>query len=328
DWSVTGVQTCALPILGVPMKAIWLPSGDHAGRAPCMGEDVSGIALVVSLHEVDERGCVEADRLAAECIYPFHDQRSRRRYSSTSVPSHTSRPRPSSSRRLRASRVSSPPKREMSSATRRNWSTGLRGAKGLIMSEKWAQLNCSANGCTIRGSGKTSAKRTILKRLRREKPRPNSASNCALHADPICSPYSARLLLHHVVPDAPPHVPIERGKARIHGPRYAFAGVQDQFPQVSEPAWTPAAGLEACPTTPPTSRSSPYPWPPTASHCPPPATWPARQWRGNRRPSPASRSSPRCAGFSTCAGSACVAACPPLPLPLNIRSRRAAAARP
>src|ERR1039458_8966400 len=141
---------------------------------------------------------------------------------------------------------------------------------------------------------------------------------------PILGP----LLLHHVLPDAPPHVPIERGKARIHGPRYAFAGVQDQFPQVSEPAWTPAAGLEACPTTPPTSRSSPYPWPPTASHCPPPATWPARQWRGNRRPSPASRSSPCCAGFSTCAGSACVAACPPLPLPPNIRSRRAAAARP
>src|ERR1035441_9500408 len=102
------------------------------------------------------------------------------------------------------------------------------------MSEKWVQLNCAANGCTIRGSGKTSAKRTILKRLRREKPRPNSASNCALNADTICSPYSARLLLHHVVPDAPPHVPIERGKARIHGPRYAFAGVQDQSREVRD----------------------------------------------------------------------------------------------
>src|ERR1039458_2182250 len=58
-----------------------------------MGEDVSGIALVVSLHEVDERGGVEADGLAAEGIYPFHDQRSRRRYSLTSLPSPTSRPK-------------------------------------------------------------------------------------------------------------------------------------------------------------------------------------------------------------------------------------------
>src|ERR1022692_1926640 len=128
------------------MKAIWLPSGDHAGRAPCMGEDVSGIALVVSLHEVDERGCVEADGLAAECIYPFHGQRSRRRYSSTSVPSHTSRPRPSSSRRLRGSRVSSPPKREMSSATRRNWSPSEFTAQAGDEFSDQAQLVHGAKG--------------------------------------------------------------------------------------------------------------------------------------------------------------------------------------
>src|ERR1017187_9095782 len=60
------------------------------------------------------------------------------------------------------------------------------------MSEKWVQLNCAASGCTIRGSGKTSAKRTMLKRLRREKPRPNSIVNCVPSADTICSPYSAR----------------------------------------------------------------------------------------------------------------------------------------
>src|ERR1039457_3480902 len=145
------------------------------------------------------------------------------------------------------------------------------------MSEKWVQLNCAANGCTILGSGKTSAKRTILKRLCREKPRAERRLQLSTQRGHYLLPILGPLLLHHVLPDAPPHVPIERGKARIHGPRYAFAGVQDQFPQVSEPAWTPAAGLEDCPTTPPTSRSPPYPWPPTASHCPPPATWPDRK---------------------------------------------------
>src|ERR1017187_723645 len=224
------------------MKAIWLPSGDHAGRAPCIGEDVSGIALVVSLHEVDERGCVEADGLAAECIYPFHGQRSRRRYSSTSVPSHTSRPRPSSSRRLRGSRVSSPPKREMSSATRRNWSTALR-----------ASIDFLALSQGVPGTGFKS----ILPRASPIRPsNPLAAANVSL------------------------------------GTRGRRLDVK--------PAWTPAPGQEACPTTPPTSKSSPYQSPPTATHRPPPATWPAQRWRG----------------FSTCAGSACVAGVPTLPPPL------------
>src|ERR1022692_1417117 len=102
------------------------------------------------------------------------------------------------------------------------------------MSEKWVQLNCAANGCTILGSGKTSAKRTILKRLRREKPRAELRLQLSTQRGHYLLPILGPLLLHHVLPDAPPHVPIERGKARIHGPRYAFAGVQDQFPQVSE----------------------------------------------------------------------------------------------
>src|ERR1700691_396663 len=80
--------------------------------------------------------------------------------------------------------------------------------------------------------------------------------------------------------------------------------------------------------TPSTSRSSPCPLPPRASRLPPPAAWPARPWRGNPRPSPATRSSPRCAGFSTCAESACAGACPPLLLPPDIRSPTATAARP
>src|ERR1022692_4097993 len=123
-----------------------------------------------------------------------------------------------------------------------------------MMREKWVQLNCAANGCTIRGSG--SAKRTILKRLRREKPRAELRLQLCTQRGHYLLPILGPLLLHHVLPDAPPHVPIERGKARIRGPRYAFAGVQDQFPQVSEPAGGPAPGPGALPHPPPPPTTS------------------------------------------------------------------------
>src|ERR1039458_6952003 len=68
----------------------------------------------------------------------------------------------------------------------------------------------------------------MLKRLRRENPRPNSAVNCALRACTIFSPSS------DLFPDAPPHVPVKRGQPRIHGPRHALARMQDQLPQVGQ----------------------------------------------------------------------------------------------
>jgi hypothetical protein len=71
--------------------------------------------------------------------------------------------------------------------------------------EKWVQLNCADSGCTIRGSGKTSAKRTMSKRLRREKPRPNSISNC-------------RPCQYRVVSPNPPPAPRYRARA---GPTHA-----------------------------------------------------------------------------------------------------------
>ena len=48
----------------------------------------------VFLDVVDQRACVQTDGRAAKRFYPFHDERSRRRYSSTSTPCQIPLPKP------------------------------------------------------------------------------------------------------------------------------------------------------------------------------------------------------------------------------------------
>src|ERR1039458_592106 len=59
---------------------------------------------------------------------------------------------------------------------------------------------------------------------------PKSASKLSLQLCTQCGhdllPIVRPLFLEDVLPDALPDVPIERGKARIHGPRHALAGLR------------------------------------------------------------------------------------------------------
>src|ERR1035437_9337880 len=48
----------------------------------------------VFLDVVDQRACVQTDGRAAQRRYPLHDERSRRKYSSTSMPCQTPLPKP------------------------------------------------------------------------------------------------------------------------------------------------------------------------------------------------------------------------------------------